>query len=63
MRKFWETVSSRKLWATIAACAAVYAAEGKAGLWKIVALVSAYVASLGAIDAMKALKATETPKP
>lgn len=50
MKKFWETVSSRKLWAAVAACAGIYAAEGKAGLWKIVAIASAYIAAQGAVD-------------
>lgn len=63
MKKLIETLTSRKLWATIAACAGIYAAEGKAGLWKITALVSAYVASLGIVDAATKFNGHEPPKP
>lgn len=51
MKKLWDTLSSRKLWATIAGCAGVYASEGEAGLSKIVALVVGYVVAQGVVDA------------
>ncbi len=51
MNKLTETLTSRKLWMTISACAAVVGTEGwKAGLWKIVALVATYVVAQGSVD-------------
>lgn len=55
MQKLIATVTSRRLWATVAAIAAVISQEGfKAGLGKIVLLVMGYVGSLGLEEAGKA---------
>lgn len=67
MKKITELLTSRKFWLMVSACAGIWAAEGKAGLWKITAIVSAWIGTQGAVDiaAMKASgqASTEAPKP
>lgn len=50
MKKIGELLTSRKFWLMVSACAGIWAAEGKAGLWKITALVSAWIGTQGAVD-------------
>lgn len=54
-----EALTSKKFWMAVSACAAIWGAEGKAGLWKIVAIVGAYLGAQGITDVGVALAKKE----
>jgi hypothetical protein len=59
MKAFIAKIASRKLWATISTCAGLYAVEGKASLWKIVAVVASYIVAQGAVDVSSNLRSAK----
>ncbi len=65
MEKIKELLGSRKFWAMAAAVIGIVATEGRAGTWKVVAIVAAWIGSQAAVDVAKTMNppATDTGTP